>query len=148
MFPRQVLAPGLLAPTNYSSGDTQYLVATFASDGAYVLNTSLGASFGLNARPAKPGDEIIAYGIGFGDVTPSILPGTVVSKSNQLVNPVTFSFGSTPATLSYSGLAGSFVGLYEFYVTVPAGLADDDYQITVSQNGTAVPQNFHLTVKN
>jgi uncharacterized protein (TIGR03437 family) len=100
------------------------MVATFASDGAYVLNTSLGATFGLNSRPAKPGDLIVAYGVGFGDVTPSIFPGTIVSQANQLVSPVTFSFGSTPAKLTYSGLAGSFVGLYEFYITVPTGLAD------------------------
>ena len=111
MFTRHPLAPGLLAPSNYSSGSTQYMVATFQSDGAYVLNTSLGASLGLNSRPAKPGDLILAYGVGFGDVTPSILPGTIVSQANQLVNPVTFSFGSTPATLTYAGLAGSFVGL-------------------------------------
>jgi uncharacterized protein (TIGR03437 family) len=148
MFPRQGLAPGLLAPPNYSSGGTQYMVATFTSDGAYVLNIALGASFGLNARPAQPGDTIIAYGVGFGEVTPTILPGTVVSQSNQLVNPATFSFGSVPAALAYSGLAGSFVGLYEFYITVPPGLADGDYQISVSQNGTAVPQNLNLTIKN
>jgi len=148
MFAHHPLAPGLLAPSNYSSNGTQYMVATFQSDGAYVLNTSLGASFGLNSRPAKPGDVILAYGIGFGDVTPSILPGTVVSQANQLVNPVTFSFGSTPATLSYSGLAGSFVGLYEFYITVPAGLANGDYQIHVAQNGTALPQTMYLTVHN
>ncbi len=148
MFAHHPLAPGLLAPANYSSGGTQYMVATFQSDGAYVLNTSLGASFGLNSRPAKPGDLILAYGVGFGDVTPSILPGTVVGQANQLVNPVTFSFGSTPATLSYSGLAGSFVGLYEFYITVPAGLANGDYQIHVAQNGTPLPQTMYLTVHN
>jgi len=148
MLARQSLAPGLLAPPNYSSGGTQYLVATFTSDGAYVLNTSLGASFGLNSRPAKPGDLIIAYGVGFGDVTPSILPGVIVQQSNSLVNPVTFSFGATPATLSYSGLAGSFVGLDEFYITVPSGLADGDYQINVSQNGAALPQTMYLTVHN
>ncbi len=148
MFAHHPLAPGLLAPANYSSGGTQYMVATFQSDGAYVLNTSVGASFGLNSRPAKPGDLVIAYGVGFGDVTPSILPGTVVSQANQLVNPVTFTFGSTPATLSYSGLAGSFVGLYEFYITVPQGLANGDYQIHVSQNGTPLPQTMSLTVHN
>src|SRR5271165_1898725 len=108
-FARRALAPGLLAPSNYSSNGTQYLVATFQSDGAYVLNTALGASFGLKSRPAKSGDVIIAYGIGFGDVTPSILPGSIVSQANQLANPVTFTFGSTPAQLTYSGLAGSFV---------------------------------------
>jgi uncharacterized protein (TIGR03437 family) len=61
---------------------------------------------------------------------------------------VTFSFGSTPAALTYSGLAGSFVGLYEFYFTVPAGLANGDYQINVTQNGTALPQTLYLTVHN
>ena len=148
MFSRRALAPGLLAPSNYTSGGTQYMVATFQSDGAYVLNTSLGASFGLTSRPAKPGDVIIAYGVGFGDVTPSILPGTIVSQANQLVNPVTVSFGSAPATLTYWGLAGSFVGLYEFYITVPSGLSNGDYKINVAQNGTALPQTMYLTVQN
>ena len=148
MFPRQALAPGLLAPSNYTANGTQYMVATFHSDGAYVLNTSVGAAFGLNSRPAEPGDLIVAYGIGFGGVTPAILPGVIVGQANSLVNPVTFAFGSTPATLSYSGLAGSFVGLYEFYITVPAGLADGDYQINVTQNGSRVPQTMYLTVHN
>lgn len=147
-FTRRALAPGLLAPSNYASGNTQYLAATFASDGAYVLNTSLAAAFGVNGRPAKPGDVIVAYGIGFGDVTPSILPGVIVEQSNALVNPVTISFGSTPATLSYSGLAGNFVGLYEFYINVPSGLPSGDYQINVTQNGLLLPQTFYLTVQN
>ena len=55
---------------------------------------------------------------------------------------------TAPATLSYSGLAGNFVGLYEFYITVPASLANGDYQINVKQNGTAVPQTMYLTVHN
>jgi uncharacterized protein (TIGR03437 family) len=148
MFTRQALAPGFLSPSNYASGGHQYMVATFNSDGAYVLDTSLGGSFGLNSRPAKPGDLIIAYGIGFGDVTPSILPGVVVQQSNALVNPITVSFGSTPATLVYSGLAGNFVGLYEFYITVPSTLANGDYQINVKQSGVAVPQTMYLTVHN
>ncbi len=145
-FARQPLAPGLLAPSQFSSGSTQYMVATFASDGAYVLSTSLGASLGLNSRPAQPGDQIVAYGIGFGDVTPSILPGMVVQQSNTLVNPVTFSFGSANAALAYDGLAGGFVGLYEFYITVPAGLASGDYPIEVTENGVRLPQTLFLTV--
>jgi uncharacterized protein (TIGR03437 family) len=147
-FTRRALAPGFLAPPNYTANGTQYMVATFVSDGAYVLNTSTGASFGLNSRPAKPGDLIVAYGIGFGDVTPAILPGVIVGQSNSLVNPITLSFGSTNASLMYAGLAGNFVGLYEFYITVPSGLANGDYQINVTQNGAAVPQTMYLTVHN
>jgi uncharacterized protein (TIGR03437 family) len=149
MFARRALAPGFLAPSNYAANGTNYLIATFNSDGAYVLNTATGASFGLNSRPAKPGDLIVAYGIGFGDVTPSILPGVIVGAANTLVNPVTISFGSTKvSSIVYQGLAGSYVGLYEFYFTVPTGLANGDYQINVTQNGTTVPQTMSLTVHN
>jgi uncharacterized protein (TIGR03437 family) len=147
-LPRQALAPGLLAPPNYAANGTPYMVATFASDGAYVLGTSTGAAFGLHSRPAKPGDLIVAYGVGFGDVTPSILPGVIVGQSNALANPVTFSFGTAPASTSYSGLVANFVGLYEFYITVPANLANGDYPISVTQNGIALPQKMYLTVQN
>ncbi len=146
--PRKALAPGFLAPASFAVGTTQYMLATFASDGAYVLNTNTGSTLGLNSRPAKPGDLIIAYGIGFGDVAPSILPGVMAEQSNTLVNPVAISFGSTNATLSYSGLAGGFVGLYEFYVTVPTSLTNGDYQINATQNGAPVPQTMYLTVHN
>jgi uncharacterized protein (TIGR03437 family) len=149
MFNRKALAPGFLAPSNYTAGGTLYAVATF-TDGTYVLNTATGASFGLTSRPAKPGETIILYGIGFGDVTPTILPGVIVGQGNTLVNPVSISFGSTPVPTpyAYQGLAGNYVGLYEFYITVPSGLANGDYQINVTQNGTTVPQTMSLTVHN
>ncbi len=147
-FARKALAPGFLAPSNYAANGTQYAVATL-TDGTYVLDTAVGASFGLTTRPAKPGETIILYGIGFGDVTPSILPGVIVGQGNKLVNTVSISFGSTAVTsIAYQGLAGSYVGLYEFYITVPPGLANGDYQINVTQNGTAVPQKMSLTVHN
>lgn len=148
MFPRQPLAPGFLAPPNFKANGKQYMVATFASDAAYVLSASQASTLGVNGRPAKPGDVILAYGIGFGDVTPAILPGIIVEQGNTLVNPVTVAFGSSNAIATYQGLAGNFVGLYEFYITVPQGLADGDYQINVAQNGAAVPQTLYLTVKN
>jgi uncharacterized protein (TIGR03437 family) len=147
MFARRALAPGFLAPTNYTANGTQYLVAFFNSDNAYVLNTSVGASFGLTSRSAKPGDQIYTYGIGFGDVTPSILPG-VIGAQATLVNKVAISFGSTPATISYQGLTPGAVGLYQFNFTVPTTLANGDYQINATQGGTTVPQTMSLTVHN
>jgi uncharacterized protein (TIGR03437 family) len=146
-FAKQALAPGLLVPPAFNIGGKQYLDATFASDGAYVLSTSAGASLGINSRPAQAGDVIIAYGVGFGDVTPAILPGVIVEQSNAVSDPVTFAFGSVNAPLSYSGLAGNFIGLYEFYITVPPGLVSGDYQINVTQNGIALPQTLYLTVQ-
>jgi uncharacterized protein (TIGR03437 family) len=146
-FTKQSLAPGLLAPPNYSANGKQYLVATFVSDAAYVLSTNIGQSFGLNSRPAKPGDLIVAYGVGFGPVSPAIAPGIIVTTNNSLTNPVTISFGSTPATVTYAGLVPEFVGLYEFYITVPQGLANGDYPIIMTQNSVQLPQaTYYLTV--
>jgi len=148
MIARRALAPGFLAPSNYTANGTQYLVAFFSADNAYVLNTSTGASFGLTSRPAKPGDQIYTYGIGFGDVTPSTNQPGVIATQSALVNPVTISFGTTPATISYQGLTPGAVGLYQFNFTVPSTLANGDYQINVMQSGAAVPQTMSLTVHN
>jgi len=146
-FARRAAAPGFLAPSSYAANGTQYMVAFFDSDNAYVLNASIGASFGLNSRPAKPGDQIYTYGIGFGDVTPSTLPG-VIAQASTLVNPVAILFGTTAAAISYQGLTPGSVGLYQFNFTVPPSLANGDYQINVTQSGIAVPQTMFLTVHN
>jgi len=143
-FQKIPVSPGLLAPDSFIVGGKQYLVALFA-DGAYVLNTN--AIPGLNSRPAKPGDGITVYGIGFGDTTPANSPGVVVSALNSVSAPVTFSFGSTAATLSYKGLAPGFVGLYQFNITVP-DVADGDQAINVTLGGTPLQQQpFFLTVR-
>jgi uncharacterized protein (TIGR03437 family) len=138
------LAPGMLAPASFNVGGKQFLVAQF-SDGVYVGKTGLVS--GVAFRPAKAGDVIIVYGVGFGDVTPAISPGVVVSAQNSLVAPVSVQFGNTSAMLIYQGLSPGYVGLYQFNIVVPT-VPDGDYQINVSQNGTALPQTFYLTVQN
>jgi uncharacterized protein (TIGR03437 family) len=113
-------------------------------DGVYVGGANLiaGAAF----RPARPGDVITAYGVGFGTVTPAIAPGVVVTQQNEIPN-VTLSFGQTPATLTYRGLAPGFVGLYQFNITVP-NVADGDHQINVTLGGQPLQQPvMFLTVR-
>jgi hypothetical protein len=55
---------------------------------------------------------------------PLILPGVIAEQSNNLADSVTTSFSLTNAALSYSGLAPNFCRPHEFYITVPAGLAN------------------------
>lgn len=145
---KDATAPGLLAPRGFFINGKQYLVAIF-QDGAYAGNANLIP--GLNMRPAKPGDVITFYGIGFGDAKKnadgsSISPGVVVTDLNTLANPLEVRFGSADATISYQGLAGGFVGLYQFNVAVP-DVPDGDVPITVTLNGTALPQKTYLTVQ-
>jgi uncharacterized protein (TIGR03437 family) len=137
------LAPGMLAPASFNVGGKQYMAALFA-DQFFVGNTGL--INGVAFRPAKPGDSITAYGLGFGSVTPTIAPGVITASLNSLATtPFSISFGSTPATTTYAGLAPNFVGLYQFNITVP-NVADGDYQINITVGSVKVPQTMFLTV--
>ena len=142
-FARAASAPGILAPAAFKVGGKQYAVAQF-SDQVFVGNTGLIA--GATFRPAKPGDGLTIYGVGFGDVNPAVAPGTITGALNSLSTPVSFSFGSTAATLSYQGLSPGFVGLYQFNLVVP-NVADGDQPLNVSLGGTPLPQALFLTVK-
>ena len=114
--------PGLLAPASFKVGSNQYVVAQH-SDGSYVLPT--GAIPNVASSPAHPGETLVIYGVGFGSVTPSIPAGQIVTESNQLSATFEILFGQTKAQLPYFGLAPSFVGLYQFNVTVPAVATND-----------------------
>jgi uncharacterized protein (TIGR03437 family) len=134
----------MLASAPFLVGGRQYLVAQFA-DGTYVGRTNLIA--GVPFRPAKPGEVITAYGIGFGEVSPSISPGRVVGQQNTTTLPVDVFFSGSRAVLSYQGLAPSFVGLYQFNMVVPT-VADGDHLIDVRLGGQPLPQApFYLTVQ-
>jgi uncharacterized protein (TIGR03437 family) len=138
--------PGLLAPSNFNIGGTQYVVAQFA-DGSYVMPP--GAISGLTSERAQPGDEIVIYGIGFGSVTPNIPPGQLVELSNTLADAFTISFGGTPAaSVPYAGLAPSFMGLYQLNVVVPAVPASDTTPLTFTLGGVAGTQTLAIAIGN
>lgn len=124
------LQPGLLAPPSFVINGKQYVAALFP-DGTFVLPA--GALPGVASRPAKPGETITFYGIGFGPVIADTPVGTIAQQQNTLQDPLQILFGQTPATLSYDGLAPTSVGLYQFNLVVPP--------VSVSE---AVPLTFNL----
>jgi uncharacterized protein (TIGR03437 family) len=135
--------PGLLAPASFQIGDKQYVVAQH-SDGTYVL--PVGATSGVTSSPAKPGETIVIYGVGFGSVIPNIPAGEIATVTNQLSASLQILFGKTPARLPYFGLAPSFVGLYQFNVTVPAVADNDLVPFTFNLGGVAGTQTLYSTV--
>jgi uncharacterized protein (TIGR03437 family) len=80
--------PGLLAPAAFKIGGTQY-VAAFFPDTTPAL--PVGAVSGLASHPAKPGDIVTLYGIGFGPVIPAIPAGQLVEASNTLASSLEIS---------------------------------------------------------
>jgi uncharacterized protein (TIGR03437 family) len=136
--------PGLLAPASFLIGKNQYVVAQH-SDGTYVL--PVGAISGVASSPAKPGEIVVIYGVGFGSVVPNIPAGEIATESNQLSASFEVLFGKTPATLPYFGLAPSFVGLYQFNVTVPAVANNDLVPFTFNLGGVAGTQTLFTAVQ-
>ncbi len=142
--------PGFLAPPGgvFVIGNKQYVVAqhqngTFV---APVTATSLGT-------PAKPGETLTIYGVGFGaakDSSGNTIPfGQIVTASNSLTTPLTVSIGSANAATPYFGLAPSFVGLYQFNVTIPTSTANNDaLPFTFDLGGNKGSQTLYIAVHN
>jgi uncharacterized protein (TIGR03437 family) len=138
----QAVDPGLLAPASFKIGGLQYAVAIDGSD--YVAPA--GAIAGVTSAPAKPGDAIVLYGVGFGPVNPSIPEGQIVQQQNALPS-FGISIGGAPATVQYAGLAPNYVGLYQFNVVVPAIAANNAAPVTFQVGGTAGTQTLYLAVQ-
>jgi uncharacterized protein (TIGR03437 family) len=106
-----------------------------------------GAIPGVQSRPAKPGETIVLYGVGFGGVTPNLSAGTLVSQQNTLSNPIEIRFGNVSATLSYAGLAPGATGLYQFDVVVPDVPDSPAVPLTFSLGGAIPPQTLFIAVQ-
>lgn len=140
------LAPAVLAPPAFAVNGKQYVVATYPvtdSDTLVYVGPS-GAISGVMTRPAKPGDVITLYGIGFGPVSSGTGAGTIATQATVLTNQVSLLFGQTPATLLYSGLAPNFVGLYQFNVQVPS-VSAGDWPLVVQVGGAIIDQKVLVT---
>jgi uncharacterized protein (TIGR03437 family) len=136
--------PGLDAPQAFNVGGRQYVVAV-AADGSYVLPA--GAITGVNSQPAKPGDTIVLYGVGFGPVTPAIPPGQIVQQINQLTGNFSISIGGVNASVTYAGLAPNYVGLYQFNVVVPQVPSGNAVPVTFTLGGVAGSQTLYTAVQ-
>jgi uncharacterized protein (TIGR03437 family) len=149
--------PGLLAPPSFSVGGKLYVVAfhqTTAPCGTstgfcYVLPAN--AIPGLASAPAKVGETITLYGIGFGSVNPDFPAGKIVTQSNTLTLPLLMNFGSTPASTTcgtcYAGLVQQLVGLYQFNVLVPNVAASNAVPFSFKLGGTAGSQTLFTAVQ-
>jgi uncharacterized protein (TIGR03437 family) len=141
---RQV-QPALLAPASFRIGGKQYVVAVFPDGVTFVL--PVGAIPGIPSRPARPGETITVYGVGFGPVTPDTPAGQLVQQANTLVSPLQVYFGEKPATLSYSGLAPNAIGLYQFNIVTP-DVAAGDVPLTFNLAGVSGTQTLYTAIQN
>ncbi len=136
--------PGLLAPPSFKLGSNQYVVALLPDGTTYILPT--GAISGVTSRPAKSGETIVLYGIGFGLVTPPLTVGQLTQQSNRLILPLQILFGQMAAQITYQGLAPGYLGLFQFNVVVPPAPDNNLVPLTFNLVGMAGTQTLYIAV--
>jgi uncharacterized protein (TIGR03437 family) len=124
----------------------KYAVAT-RQDGSYAVANGTFAPAVTVA--AKPGDVLILWGTGFGPTNPPVAAGiqTPTDKTYFTASPVTIKINGVEASTFGTALAGTFAGLYQVAIQVPASVPDGDLPIVATINGASSPDNVFLTVK-
>lgn len=135
--------PGLLSPASFKIGGTQYATALFSDGTTFVLPE--GAIPGYASRPAKAGDIITLYGIGFGPVN-GATAGVKAPANAVLTTPPQFLFDQTPVTAQFAGLAPGYVGLYQFNLAVPS-LAAGTHTLTFTIGGQPGTQKLSVVTQ-
>lgn len=103
---------------------------------------------GLNSRPAKPGDALVIYALGFGRTSPPVRAGDGAPGVEPLarVPGVMVFFGSTPISTGvpvaplFVGLTPNYVGLYQVNVVVPENAPRGDH-VPIRIDIDGVPSN-------
>ena len=143
-FTVNAVQPGLFAPASFKVGGNQYVVALLP-DLTYVLPA--GSIAGVQSRPAKPGETIVIYGIGFGPGDPDFPGGQIATDITSLTVPLQIMFGQTPAQIPYYGFAPNYVGLYQINVMVPELPDSDLVPLTFNLGGAAGTQILYTAVR-
>jgi uncharacterized protein (TIGR03437 family) len=138
--------PGLYAPPQFSINGQQYVAAFHADLTTYVLPAN--SIEGIVSQPAKAGEIIILYGVGFGPVTPNWPAGEILQAQDKLSQPLQIFFGSVPAaSIRYAGLTPGAVGLYQINVVVPPVAASNAVPLTFTLGGVSGAQTLFTAVQ-
>ncbi|MBI3696756.1 MAG: S8 family serine peptidase [Acidobacteria bacterium] len=120
-------APGIF---EYDLSGQKFGVVTHA-DGSVVTPSN----------PARRGETVIVYATGVGPVDPPQASGEAASAQPlaRMVQTPVVTVGGQAASVFFSGLAPSFVGLNQLNVTIPLGAPSGVQPLVITANG--IPSN-------
>lgn len=136
-------APEFLYFKNNSNGQNP-LAAVEIATGAYV--GPAGLLPGANFIPAKPGDTLELFGVGFGATSVSVAPGTLATGAVGTAGTPVVTIGGVTANVLYCGLAPGYAGLYQVNVIVPMGVENGNQPIVINVNGGTSPSGPYIAI--
>jgi uncharacterized protein (TIGR03437 family) len=140
---RSRLSPTLQSVPQFLLGGKQYVVALTPDFSRFIGTPGLiqGVSFVL----AHPGDNVSIYALGCGPTSPPTQAGVVAAQASALTLPYQLKIAGVPATVTFAGLVGGTIGLYQFNVVIPT-VAAGDQPIELTVDGVPSAQNLVITI--
>jgi uncharacterized protein (TIGR03437 family) len=128
-------------------GYSGYWPSIFLTTDGQPIVTHADYSLITSSNPAHAGETIIIFATGLGPVTPPVATGVAapLSPLTATVQASAITIGGQNATVTFSGLAPGFAGLYQVNVVVPAVSPG---QLTLILGvGTTVPTTVTIAVQ-
>lgn len=131
--------------------DPNYHVAGLIihSDGTYDTLGPAGNSLGFATVPAKAGDLVYLYGVGFGPTNPSVPAGQPLQlpagTAAQTTNTVAVSINGKNVLTGFAYL--SETGLYQINLTIPSGLGIGDQPLVATVAGVSTQTNVVISLQ-
>jgi len=143
--PVAAVAPEFLYFRDESNGQNP-VAAIDAQSAAYIGAPGLipGATF----TPAKAGEVLTAFGVGWGPTTSSATPGSIASAAATLTSSNTLTLGGMPVQVSYAGVSPGYAGLFQINFTVPSGLSAGNQPLVLKVGGVSTSATAYITVGN
>ncbi len=115
--------------------------------GSYDIIGPQGSPLGYVTVPAKAGDVVELFGVGFGPTNPPVPAGQPFSSAAPILpsNPVTILVNGTGITPAFAGLTGA--GLYQFNLTIPSGLGTGDVPLLAMVGGMQTPTGVVISLQ-
>jgi len=113
--------------------------------GTYDIIGPTGSSLGYPTKAAKAGDSIVIFGVGFGPTNPTVPAGQGFAGAAPAANPVRLMIDGTSLTPGFAGLSAA--GLFQFNLTLPAGLGTGDVPLVGIVGGVQTPSGVVLSLQ-
>jgi uncharacterized protein (TIGR03437 family) len=140
---RTRISPTLHTVSQFNVGGKQYVVALTPEVAAFLGRPDMIP--GVRFAPAKPGDAVTIYALGCGQTSPPTLAGVIAAQGSPLALPFELRIGGIPAQVTFAGMVGGTIGLYQINLIVP-NVGEGDQPIELTVDGVPNAQNLVITV--
>lgn len=115
--------------------------------GTYDIIGPTGSSLGYPTVAAKAGDTVELFGVGFGPTTPALASGAALPSGvyGTAADTIQLVIDGQKLTPSFAGITQA--GLYQFNLTIPAGLGTGDVPIQGIVAGAQTPSGVVISLQ-